>query len=343
MKSKIGIISIAAVVAVLAIMSLATKSRVSSSAQETANPAEPTTLAQASGASDSGQELSAEEAYLKLRADLKELEGKAQTERSAERRMDILKEMDVLLSEFIDSYHGTPEAHEASFELGMVSFVLQKPEKTIRYMEGFLHNSQDAPRDKQAYAHFYLAEAFRLLGKYDETEAEYKIILGQFKDVNPQLSKTVETNMAMLGSERKLKVGGEPIPFEVSDVNGKKLSPEMYKGKVLLLDFWATWCGPCRQEMPNVIKVYDRYKDKGFEIVGISLDRSRSDFDRYVAQYKMTWPQYYDGKFWQNEVATLYGVKSIPATFLIDKKGKIRYKSLRGNQLESAVKKLLDE
>ena len=95
--------------------------------------------------------------------------------------------------------------------------------------------------------------------------------------------------------------------------------------------------------MPNVIKVYDRYKDKGFDIVGISLDRDRAAFDKYIDKYNMDWQQFYDGKFWQNEVATLYGVKSIPATYLIDKKGKIRCKSLRGSQLESAVKELLAE
>jgi peroxiredoxin len=95
--------------------------------------------------------------------------------------------------------------------------------------------------------------------------------------------------------------------------------------------------------MPNVIKVYDKYNEKGFEIVGISLDRSRDDFNRYLKTNEMTWPQFFDGKYWQNEVATLYGIKSIPATYLIDKKGNIRYKSLRGRQLEVAVEELLAE
>ena len=95
--------------------------------------------------------------------------------------------------------------------------------------------------------------------------------------------------------------------------------------------------------MPNVIKVYDKYNGKGFEIVGISLDRNRDSFDRYIEKYDMSWPQFYDGKYWQNEVAKLYGINSIPATYLIDKKGNIRYKHIRGRRLEVAVKELLAE
>ena len=112
---------------------------------------------------------------------------------------------------------------------------------------------------------------------------------------------------------------------------------------MLLIDFWATWCGPCKQEMPNVKRIYSKYNKKGFEIVGISLDRSRSDLDQYIEKYGITWPQFYDGKFWRNDVAVKYNVQSIPATYLVDKKGNIRYKSLRGDQLEAAIKKLLEE
>jgi thiol-disulfide isomerase/thioredoxin len=337
MKSKIGIISIVVVVAlvgVVALTSLATKSG------ESSTPAEPVTLAQAS---DNSQDGSAEQAYLELKANLKTLEQEAQSVRSSEQRLDILKQMDVLLAEFIDSYPRTPESYDAAFEAGMVNSALQKPKMSVRYLEMYLNGAVDAPRDKQAYGHYYLAESYRQLDKYEEAEAEYKIILNQYSNIDPRLTQAAQSNMAMLDSEKKLKVGGEPLPFEVTDTKGNKLSPEKLKGKVVLLDFWATWCGPCRQEMPNVIKVYDKYKDKGFEIVGISLDRSRTDFDKYIDKYNMTWPQFYDGKFWQNEVATIYGVKSIPATYLIDKKGKIRYKSLRGHQLETAVKKLIDE
>ena len=230
-----------------------------------------------------------------------------------------------------------------SFEAGIVSFNLQKPKKTIRYLENYVQNAVEPERSKQAYSHYYLAEAYKQIGKYEDAEAEYKTILANYSDFDRRLTAMVEQQISTLSAERKLKVGSPPVGFEVTSVKGEKLSLDKFKGKVLLLDFWATWCAPCRQEMPNVIKVYDKYNDKGFEIVGISLDRDRNAFDSYIEKYEMKWPQFYDGKFWQNEVATLYGIQSIPATFLIDKKGNIRYKHLRGRQLEVAVQELLAE
>jgi thiol-disulfide isomerase/thioredoxin len=298
---------------------------------------------QTAGAATTADEQVAADAYEALSAELKMLEQAATKERSVTRRTDLLKEMDTLLSEFIDSYPGTQQAYDASFEAGLVNFTLQKPQKTVKYLEMFLEGATDAPRDKMAYGHFYLAEAYKGLGKYEDAEAEYKIILEQYRDVDRQLLSAVHQNTMTMESEKRLKVGSEPIAFEVTSIEGKKISTEQYKGKVLLLDFWATWCAPCKQEMPSVKKVYGKYNEKGFEIVGISLDRSRGDLDRYLASNNIQWPQFFDGKYWQNEIAVKYGVSSIPATFLIDKKGKIRYKSLRGNQLEVAVKELLAE
>ncbi len=288
-------------------------------------------------------EQAAADAYEVLSTELKMLEQAAVKERSSTRRTDLLKEMDTILAEFIDSYPGTQQAYDASFEAGLVNYTLQKPQKAVKYLEMFLEGATDAPRDKMAYGHFYLAEAYKGLGKYEDAQAEYKIILDQYRDVDRQLLSAVHQNTMTMESERRLKVGSEPIAFEVTSIEGKKISPKQYKGKVLLLDFWATWCAPCKHEMPSVKKVYGKYKDKGFEIVGISLDKSRGDLDRYLAANNIQWPQFFDGKYWQNEIAVKYGVSSIPATYLIDKKGKIRYKSLRGNQLEVAVKELLAE
>jgi peroxiredoxin/TolA-binding protein len=339
MKHRIGIaglLIIVSIVAVIVVVNMSTRSTESTGAASQA------VAATASGS----QELPSgdvEAAYDELTSRLQELESKARTVRSTQERVDILNQMEIVLSEFIAEYKGSPQAAEMSFDAGMVIFSLQKPKKAIRYLESFVNDAVDPGRDKQAYAHFYLAEAYKQVGEYDDAEAEYKTILADFSDVDQRMTGMVQQNMAMLESERRLKIGAPPIDFAVTSVDGKKLSPEQYRGKVLLLDFWATWCAPCRQEMPNVIEVYDKYNEKGFEIVGISLDRSRADFDRYVEKNEMNWPQFFDGKFWQNEVATLYGVKSIPATYLIDKKGKIRYKSLRGHQLEVAVKELLAE
>jgi thiol-disulfide isomerase/thioredoxin len=136
-------------------------------------------------------------------------------------------------------------------------------------------------------------------------------------------------------------IGTEPKPIDVTGLDGKPLSLAGLKGKVVLLDFWATWCGPCMQELPNVLAAYRKYHDKGFEIVGISLDQDEKKLRACLTGKGMTWPQFFDGKGWQNAVAVDYGIQSIPATFLLDKDGKVVRKGLRGPALERAIEKLL--
>jgi peroxiredoxin len=137
---------------------------------------------------------------------------------------------------------------------------------------------------------------------------------------------------------------GKPFPgFAEQNLAGRPLSPAALKGKVVLIDFWAMWCGPCVDELPNVVAAYNQHHAAGFEILGISLDREgdRQKLVDFTKEHKMPWPQFYDGKYWQNKLAVKYGINSIPATFLLDRDGNIAAKNLRGPALEAKLAELL--
>ena len=137
---------------------------------------------------------------------------------------------------------------------------------------------------------------------------------------------------------------GKPMPkLDLAGwVNGQVKPAEM-KGKVVVVDFYATWCGPCVGELPNVLKTYEKHHPAGLEIIGISLDKDKEKLTKFLSDKKVTWRQYFDGLGWQNKLAGKYGVNSIPATYLLDKEGKIIAKDLRGEDLEQAVAKALGE
>jgi len=137
--------------------------------------------------------------------------------------------------------------------------------------------------------------------------------------------------------QRSLTQGAAFPDFEEKDLEGNPLSIGKFKGKVLLVDFWATWCGPCVAELPNVLKAYEKYHGKGFEIVGISLDSDKEKLTAFIKKNNVAWPQYFDGKGWQSKLGEKYGINSIPATYLLDKEGKILAKDLRGEALDKAV------
>jgi len=126
-------------------------------------------------------------------------------------------------------------------------------------------------------------------------------------------------------------------------VDGRAVDIAKLRGKVVLIDFWATWCGPCIRELPNLKAVYDKYHDRGFEVVGISLDREgdRQKLIDFCKEHGMPWPQHFDGKYWKNEYAVQYGIQAIPAMFLLGPDGKLATTEARGEKLEAEVKRLL--
>ena len=138
-----------------------------------------------------------------------------------------------------------------------------------------------------------------------------------------------------------LAVGHEAPDFAQQTPDGQVVKLSDHRGKVVLIDFWASWCKPCRRENPNVVKAYNKFKDKGFEILGVSLDRDRGRWLQAIEQDVLTWPQVSDLGFWQNAVAQQYGVTSIPFTVLVDEEGKVIATRLRGPALERKLEELL--
>lgn len=142
--------------------------------------------------------------------------------------------------------------------------------------------------------------------------------------------------------EETSTIGDKVANFSAPTPAGEELSLEAALGKkITILDFWASWCKPCRLENPNVVKVYDKYKDQGLEIIGISLDKSADKWKQAIEQDGLTWKHISNLKSWQEPIAKNFGVRSIPATFILDENGVIIAKDLRGQALEEKIKELL--
>ena len=141
------------------------------------------------------------------------------------------------------------------------------------------------------------------------------------------------------GQLAKMEALGKPLNISFKSIDGRAVDMDKLKGKVVLIDFWATWCGPCVAELPNIKKTYAKFHEKGFEIVGISLDQSRDKLAKFV---EMDWPQHFDGQGWKNEFAVKYGIQGIPAMWLVDKKGNLVDMKAR-NGLDGKIEKLLGE
>ena len=177
-----------------------------------------------------------------------------------------------------------------------------------------------------------------------DADNEYEFL----KQISAEISAKQDNKYSQQLANKMMSVQsiavGQPAPeIELPSPDGTTLKLSDLKGKVVLIDFWASWCRPCRAENPNVVRMYDKYKNKDFEIFGVSLDKNKEAWVKAIENDGIEWLQVSDLKFWSSVAAATYQVKSIPRTFLVDKEGNIMAKNLRGAALENMLEKVLGE
>ena len=253
---------------------------------------------------------------------------------------------------FIAAHPTYKRVDEVYYALGNVLVELERVEEGAKVFEQLITKHPDARKVEAGL--LGLGLAYDKLGKHDKADAAYKKLIEHPKFGSRSQAKIAQKILEQDKASRKGESPiqprassgpsewlGKPAPdFEVTDLKGKKLALKKYRGQVVLLDFWATWCGPCIAEVPNVKATYKKYKDQKFQIIGISLDNSKAALEKYIAKEGLTWHHYFDES---GKLSTLYKVSGIPSTFLIDGEGVIRKADLRGHMLETAVAELVKE
>ena len=255
---------------------------------------------------------------------------------------------------FIKAHPKYRQVDEVYYYLAATLLQLQRTEEGIEVLEELIKDYPFA--NYVAPSLLTLGLAYDKISEHDKADVLYEKLVN---DSKYRIGRYAETARQLLEQDRTTRTGevsgapkanskppssqftGKPAPdFYVMDIMGEELSLDQYRGQVVLLDFWATWCQPCIAEMPNVKRTYAKYKNQNFQIIGISLDTAMEPLDAYVKGEGIAWRHYWDRS---GQISTLYNVQAIPSTFLIDGTGIVRGVNLRGPVLEDAVGGLVRE
>lgn len=249
---------------------------------------------------------------------------------------------------FVDNKNKVGEGMEA---ISKEEQAAKAANKLTPELEAKLENSYDSVYNELKAVTFDFAKAniSNVLGQYILLDRGVSFSAAQLKELLPTLDAKLKANAKVQKLEQRLQaldateIGKQFVDIKGNTPAGEAISLSDYagKGKVVLVDFWASWCPPCRKEMPTVVEAYKKYKAKGFEIVGVSLDEDKAAWEKGIKDLNITWPQMSDLKGWKTELGAAYAVNSIPHTLLLDKDGKIIEKDLRGDQLLKKLAEIL--
>jgi peroxiredoxin len=237
-----------------------------------------------------------------------------------------------------DIYSGIYSEYQKASQSGNTALLAEIEKKADSVQNEMLRNQKNFVLNNPSS---YVTPSILGSISYEMEADELETMIGKLDTTIAALPPVVALKERLV-QMKAVAIGQKAPDFTMNDVNGNPVSLSSKTGaKLLLIDFWAAWCGPCRKENPNVVRVYNEFNKKGFDIFGVSLDQKKEDWVKAIADDKLTWTHVSDLQYWSNSAAKTYAVSAIPANFLLDETGTIIGKNLRGEDLYNKVKEVL--
>ncbi len=259
---------------------------------------------------------------------------------------DVTGSSSILTKKLFEYYQNEIKNREKAKEISLAFQVEQDPKKQDSIKQVFNNLVKQIKKEQYDFIenNKNIVGLVAMQSALNSPEAEFGVLRKIFMTYPPAVQKTgigKYINVTLL-TKGVTDIGGKAPNFIAPTPDGKRLSLNAAMGKVTLIDFWASWCKPCRVENPYVVSLYKKYHDRGFNIIGVSLDKSKEAWIKAIKKDSMEWLHVSNLKFWQEPIAKLYGVSAIPQTFLLNSQGIIVAKNLRGKELEDKIVELLN-